>query len=64
MCKMQTTAADIAWSVCLLGTLVSRPKTATAKPIKVSFGARTRVNPRNHILDVGLHTHREYFGVG
>ena len=43
----------VAWSVdlsvCLTVTVVSPVK--TAEPIKVPFGLRTQVGPRNHALD-------------
>ena len=41
----------IAWSVCRSVTLVSPAK--TAEPIEMPFWFRTRVGPRNHVLDVG-----------
>jgi len=39
----------VAWSVGLSVTLVSRAKPAA--PIEMPFGLRTRVGPRNHVLD-------------
>jgi len=39
----------VAWSVCLSVTLVSPAKTAEA--IYMPFRLRTRVGPRNHVLD-------------
>jgi len=39
----------VAWSVGLSVTLVSPAKTAA--PIEMPFGLRTRVSPRNHVLD-------------
>jgi len=36
-------------SVCLSVTVVSRAKAAV--PIEIPFGLRTRVDPRNHVLD-------------
>ena len=41
----------VAWSVGLSVTLVSPAK--TAEPIEMPFGLRTRVGPRNHLLDCG-----------
>jgi len=41
----------VAWSVGLSVTLVSPTKTAA--PIEMPFGSRTRVSPRNHVLDGG-----------
>jgi len=41
----------VAWSVCRSVTLVSLAK--TAGPIEMLFGLRTRVGPRNHVLDGG-----------
>jgi len=37
--------------VCLLVMFVSPAK--TAEPTEMMFGALTRVDPRNHVLDVG-----------
>ena len=41
----------VAWSVGLSVTLVSPAKTAEA--IDMPFGLRTRVGPRDHVLDGG-----------
>jgi len=41
----------VAWSVGLSVALVDPAK--TAEPIEMPFGLRTRVGPRNHILDGG-----------
>jgi len=40
---------QVAWSVGQSVTLVSPAK--TAEPIEMPFGLRTRVGPRNHVLD-------------
>jgi len=48
-------ADGVAWSVCrsvcLSVTFVSPAK--TAEPIEILFRLRTRVGPRNHVLDGG-----------
>jgi len=44
-----TDRVPVAWSVCLSVTLVSPAKTAAS--IEMPFGLRTRVGPRNHVLD-------------
>jgi len=47
----------VAWSVCLsvcLSVTVVSPA-ETAEPIEMPFGLRTRVGPRNHVLDGGQH---------
>jgi len=47
---MQPIVTDrVAWSVCLSVTVVIPAK--TAEPIELLFGLRTRVGPRNHVLD-------------
>jgi len=42
----------VAWSVGLPIGLPQCP-TKTAEPIEMPFGVRTRVDPRNHVLDGG-----------
>jgi len=42
----------VAWSVCLSETVVSPAK--TAESIEMQFGLRTRVGPRNCVLDGGF----------
>jgi len=42
---------QVAWSVSRSVTLVSPAK--MAEPIEMPFGLRTRVGPRNHVLDGG-----------
>jgi len=42
---------QVAWSVGLSVILVRPAKTAA--PIEMPFGLRTRVGPRNHVLDWG-----------
>jgi len=42
-------AEPVVWSVGLSETLVSPAKTAAL--IEMPFGLRTRVGPRNHVLD-------------
>ena len=39
-------------SVCLCVTVMSAA--ITVEPIEMPFGLRTRVGPRNHVLDLGL----------
>jgi len=60
---MRTIVTDrIAWSVGLsVGLAVGRSDTAVSpakmdEPIKVPFGLRTRLGPRNHLLDRGPDT--------
>ena len=53
---MRSVVGDrVAWSVCgsvyLSVTQVSPAK--TAEPIEMPFGLRTRVGPRDHVLDEG-----------
>jgi len=63
-CK-PTATAGVAWSlclsvclsVCLLVTFVSHAK--TAEPIEMPIGGKTRVDPRNHVLDGGQDPPRE-----
>ena len=51
---MRPTVTDrVAWSVGLSVALVSSAK--TAEPIEMPFALRTRVDPRDHVLDVGPH---------
>jgi len=54
----------VAWSVCQSVTLVSPAK--TTEPIKMPFGLRTRVGPRNHVLDGARSAHgkRQFLGKG
>jgi len=40
---------QVAWSVCHFVTVLSPAKTAEA--IEMPFGLRTRVGPKNHVLD-------------
>ena len=50
---MQPILTDrVVWSVSLSVTLVSPAKTAA--PIEMPFGLRTRVGPRNRVLDGDL----------
>jgi len=42
-------ASSVGLSLCLSVTLVSSAK--TAEPVEMPFGLRTRVSPRNHVLD-------------
>jgi len=52
---MQPIVTDrVAWSVSRSVTVVSPAK--TAQSIEMPFGLRTRVGPRNHVLD-GVHIH-------
>ena len=47
---MRSVVTDrVAWSVSRSVTLVSPAK--TAEPIEMPFGLRTRLGPRNHVLD-------------
>jgi len=41
----------VAWSICQCLTVGSHGK--TVEPIEMPFGLRTRVIPRNHVLDGG-----------
>jgi len=43
----------VAWSVGRSVTLVSIAKMAASAPIEMPFDLRTRVGPRNHVLDGG-----------
>jgi len=52
------------WSVCQSVTLVSPAK--TTEPIKMPFGLRTWVGPRNHVLDGARSPHGkgQFWGKG
>jgi len=48
--QMRSIVTDrVAWSVCRSVTVVNNAK--TAQLIEMPFGLRTRVGPRNHVLD-------------
>ena len=48
---MRLFVTDVAWSMCLLVTIMSMSYAKTDKLIEIPFGMSTRVGPRNHEED-------------